>query len=123
MNILLILSVLYEFTIEIRKQIIYNSSSTLGASRPEISIFGRIHNFMNIFEELTQILAKQLRVDVEIIEGSSDIMEDLGADSLDVVEILMIVEEQFNISIPEEEFPNLRTVADLCDYIETNTEN
>lgn len=78
---------------------------------------------MNIFEELTQILAKQLRVDVEIIQGSSDIMEDLGADSLDVVEILMIVEEQFNLSIPEEEFPNLRTVAKLCDYIEENSQN
>lgn len=78
---------------------------------------------MNIFEELTQILAKQLRVDVEIIQGSSDIMEDLGADSLDVVEILMIVEEQFNLSIPEEEFPNLRTVANLCDYIEANSQN
>ena len=47
-------------------------------------------------------------------------MEDLGADSLDVVEILMIVEEQFGLSIPEEEFPNLRTVGELCAYIEAN---
>ncbi len=75
---------------------------------------------MNIFEELTQILAKQLRVDVEKIERSADVMEDLGADSLDIVEILMIVEEQFGIAVPEEEFPNLRTVGELCDYIEAN---
>lgn len=75
---------------------------------------------MNIFEELTQILAKQLRVDVEKIERDADIMEDLGADSLDIVEILMIVEEQFGITVPEEEFPNLRTVGELCDYIEAN---
>lgn len=78
---------------------------------------------MNIFEELTQIFAKQLRVDVEKIERSADIMEDLGADSLDIVEILMIVEEQFNISVPEEEFPRLRTVGALCDYIEANVNN
>ena len=77
--------------------------------------------FMNIFEELTQILSRQLRVDVEKIDKSADIMEDLGADSLDVVEILMTVEEQFGLAIPEEEFPNLRTVSDLCDYIENNT--
>ena len=77
--------------------------------------------FMNIFEELSQILSKQLRVDVEKIDKSADIMEDLGADSLDVVEILMTVEEQFGLAIPEEEFPNLRTVSDLCDYIENNT--
>ena len=76
--------------------------------------------FMNIFEELTQILSRQLRVDVEKIDKSADIMEDLGADSLDIVEILMTVEEQFGIAIPEEEFPNLRTVGDLCDYIENN---
>ncbi len=76
---------------------------------------------MNIFEELTQILSRQLRVDVEKIDKSADIMEDLGADSLDIVEILMTVEEQFGITIPEEEFPNLRTVSDLCDYIEDNT--
>ncbi len=76
--------------------------------------------FMNVFEELSQILAKQLRVDIEKIDKSADIMEDLGADSLDVVEILMTVEEQFGLAIPEEEFPNLRTVSDLCDYIENN---
>ena len=75
---------------------------------------------MNIFEELSQILARQLRVDVEKIDMSADIMEDLGADSLDVVEILMTVEEQFGLAIPEEEFPNLRTVNDLCNYIENN---
>ncbi|MBP3334469.1 MAG: acyl carrier protein [Clostridia bacterium] len=73
-----------------------------------------------MFEELTQILSRQLRVDVEKIDKSADIMEDLGADSLDIVEILMTVEEQFGIAIPEEEFPNLRTVGDLCDYIENN---
>ena len=75
---------------------------------------------MNIFEELSQILSKQLRVDVEKIDRSADIMEDLGADSLDVVEIIMTVEEQFGLIIPEEEFPNLRTVNNLCDYIESN---
>ncbi len=76
---------------------------------------------MNIFEELTQILSRQLRVDVEKIEKTADIMEDLGADSLDLVEILMVVEEQFGITVPEEEFPNLRTVGDLQNYIEANT--
>lgn len=78
---------------------------------------------MNIFEELTQILAKQLRVEVEKIEKSADVMEDLGADSLDIVEILMIVEEQFGITVPEEELANLRTVEDLCGYIEANANN
>ncbi len=78
---------------------------------------------MSIFEELTQILSKQLRIDVEKIESSADLMEDLGADSLDIVEILMIVEEQFGITVPEEEFPNLRTVGALRSYVEANANN
>ena len=73
-----------------------------------------------IFEKVKNIIVDQLDVDEDKVTMNANIQDDLGADSLDVVEILMTVEEQFGLAIPEEEFPNLRTVSDLCDYIENN---
>jgi acyl carrier protein len=66
------------------------------------------------------MISEKFELPVESVTRDTNIIDDLGADSLDVVEILMTVEEQFGLAIPEEEFPNLRTVSDLCDYIENN---
>lgn len=70
-----------------------------------------------IEQKVKEILAKQLSCDVEKIKRETNIATDLGADSLDLVEILMSLEEEFSISIPDEAIPSIKTVGELVDYI------
>ena len=70
--------------------------------------------------KVKEILAKQLRFDVNKISADTNITTDLGADSLDLVEVLMSLEEEFKISIPDEAIPGIVTVGDLVKYIENN---
>ena len=72
------------------------------------------------FEKITEILAEQLDADKEDITADTRIAEDLNADSLDVVELLMAIEDEFEITIPDEEIENLKTVGDVADYIQSN---
>jgi len=73
-----------------------------------------------MFEKIVEIIAKQLGSDADTITEGTNIMEDLGADSLDVVEMLMAIEENFGVTVPDEEIPNLKTVRDIVEYVETN---
>jgi acyl carrier protein len=75
---------------------------------------------MDIYSRVVEIIASQLQLDPETINENSTIIEDLGADSLDVVEMLMTFEEQFNISVPDEILPDMRKVSDLVEYLEEN---
>ena len=71
------------------------------------------------FDKIKTLLADQLNIDESKITEDSDIIKDLGADSLDVVEMLMNLESEFDITIPEEDAQNLKTVGDLFRYIES----
>ena len=71
-----------------------------------------------VLEKLKALLADQFGVDVDSITAETDIMEDLGADSLDVVDMLMSLEEEFDVEIPDEEIEKLRKVGDVAAYIE-----
>ncbi len=73
-----------------------------------------------MFEKIVEIIAEQRGCDADLISEDSAILEELGADSLDIVEILMAVEENYEVSIPDEEMPNLRTVKDIMSYLEAN---
>ena len=73
---------------------------------------------MEINEKLRQIIANQLRIETDSVEDTTDIVEDLGADSLDIVEILMVIEEQFGVSIPDDEVTGLKNISDIQAYIE-----
>ena len=75
---------------------------------------------MDINARLKSIIANQLQMDVDMIDGSCKVMEDLGADSLDVVEMLMSMEECFGISVPDEDIEDLVTVNDVVAYVESN---
>ncbi|HHW24881.1 MAG TPA: acyl carrier protein [Clostridiales bacterium] len=75
-----------------------------------------------MLEKISQIVSNQLRAETDTVDEDADIFEDLGADSLDVVEILMAVEEYFGITIPEEDVADIRTVRELAEYIESRTE-
>lgn len=75
---------------------------------------------MDMLEAVKEILAKQLRVDIDSISDDTDIVEDLGADSLDVVEMLMAIEQEHGIIVPDEAILTFKTVGDVAKYIESN---
>lgn len=72
-----------------------------------------------MFEELVSILCEQLPLNPASITMESRIKDDLGADSLDVLQLLMTLEEEKGITIPDEVLPNLKTVGDIVGYIES----
>ena len=76
-----------------------------------------------IFERLTEILAEQLAADQESMTMDTKIAEDLGADSLDLVDLLMSVEDEFSVEIPDEEVENLHTIGDVVEYISKHIED
>ncbi len=71
-----------------------------------------------MFEEVKKILAKQLRRDPEAITMNSDIKKDLGADSLDILQLLMRVEDDYGIVIPDQELAGFKTVADVVAFLD-----
>lgn len=75
---------------------------------------------MNMLETVKEILANQLQVDVDTITEDTDIMDDLGADSLDVVEMLMAIEQEYGITVPDDVITSFKTVGDVAKYIENN---
>lgn len=72
-----------------------------------------------MFEEVANILSAQLNIPKDTIKLESDIVKDLGADSLDVVELLMTLEENTGKSIPEEKVTEVKTVGDIVKILET----
>jgi acyl carrier protein len=69
-------------------------------------------------EKVKQIIVEQLGVDEGEVTPTASFVDDLGADSLDTVELVMALEEAFNIEIPDEDAENIRTVKDAIEYIE-----
>ncbi len=77
---------------------------------------------MSIEQDVKDIIVEQLGVDAEDVNNSSSFMDDLGADSLDTVELVMAFEEKFDIEIPDEEAEKIKTVQNAVDYIEAAKE-
>ena len=73
-----------------------------------------------VLEKVEAILAEQFDVEEDSITVETTIQEDLGADSLDVVDLLMSIEDEFEIEVPDEEIENIKTVGNLVEYIEAN---
>lgn len=71
-----------------------------------------------VFEKICKILSDQLDVDESEITMDTNITEDLGADSLDVVDILMSIEDEFGIEIPDESVEKVKTVGNIVNYLE-----
>ena len=74
-----------------------------------------------VLEKVKVILAEQFDVDEDSLNNDTNLQDDLGADSLDVVDLLMSIEDEFEIEIPDEEIERIRTVGELVNYIESNT--
>ena len=74
-----------------------------------------------VFEKVKKIIVEQLGVEEDEITMESSFIDDLGADSLDIVELIMALEEEFDLEIPDSEAEKLQTVGDAVDYIKNNT--
>ena len=72
------------------------------------------------FDKIKGIIVEQLGVEESAVAMDTNLMKDLEADSLDAVEIIMAIEDEFDIEIPDSEIENIRTVGELVEYIETN---
>ncbi|HJN17407.1 MAG TPA: acyl carrier protein [Armatimonadota bacterium] len=77
---------------------------------------------MALFEQVKEIIVQELSVPEEKVKDSSTFESDLRADSLDVVELVMELEEKFDIEIPEDDFEQIKSVGDLVRYIEGKVE-
>ena len=74
-----------------------------------------------MFEKIRSIISEQLSIDdVDTITLDTSLTEDLEADSLDAVEVIMALEDEFGIEIPDEEAEHYKTIGDICKFIENN---
>ncbi len=74
-----------------------------------------------VLEKIKAILSEQFDVEEENINPETTLQDDLGADSLDVVDLLMSIEDEFEVEIPDAEVENIKTVGNLVEYIESHS--
>lgn len=75
-----------------------------------------------VFERIRQILADQLDLDEDNITMDSDVVDDLEADSLDVVDLIMTLEDEFSVEVPDDQIENFKTVGDIVRFVEENSD-
>lgn len=73
-----------------------------------------------VLDKIKELLVDQLDVDPDSITLDSVVTDDLGADSLDIVDLIMTLEDEFDMEIPDEDVEGMRTVGDIVDFIESN---
>jgi acyl carrier protein len=73
-----------------------------------------------IFEKVKEVIVEQLGVEDETVTTETSFIDDLGADSLDIVELIMALEEEFDLQIPDSEAEKIATVGDVIEYIKNN---
>lgn len=71
-----------------------------------------------VFDKVKELISEQLDVKADDITEASNIQDDLGADSLDVVDLVMVLEDEFDVEIPEDQVENIKTVGDIVKFIE-----
>lgn len=75
---------------------------------------------MSTFERVQKIICEQLEIDSHLVTEDASISGDLGADSLDLVDLSMSIEEEFNLEVPDDVLDHVRTVGDIVKFIEGN---
>ena len=73
-----------------------------------------------VFEKVREILMEQLDVEESVVTMEAAILDDLGADALDIVDLVMSLEDEFDMEIPDEEIESIKTVGDIVHFIEEN---
>ena len=77
---------------------------------------------MSVEEKVKNIIVEQLGVDMESVTPEASFIDDLGADSLDIVELVMTMEEEFDLEIPDEDAEKIKTVNDVINYIKAKVQ-
>ncbi|MBQ3139246.1 MAG: acyl carrier protein [Ruminococcus sp.] len=75
-----------------------------------------------VFDKVKELIVDQLGVDEDVVTSEASIQDDLGADSLDIVDLIQTIEDEYDLSIPDEAVESIKTVGDIVAYIENNTE-
>lgn len=75
---------------------------------------------MSTFERVQKIICEQLKIDSHLVTEDASISGDLGADSLDLVDLSMSIEEEFNLEVPDDVLDHIRTVGDIVKFIDDN---
>jgi acyl carrier protein len=103
----------------------YNSPSFAGPvpARQKSTPLGRFGNMSTIEERVKKIVIEQLGVKEDEVTANASFVDDLGADSLDTVELVMALEEEFETEIPDEEAEKITTVQQAVDYIKAHTKD
>ncbi len=76
---------------------------------------------MSVQDKITKVIAEKLSVDIEEVVPKASFVDDLGADSLDLVELIMSMEEEFDIEIPDEEAEQIVTVQDAINFVDSHS--
>jgi len=87
--------------------------------RPHISLEENAMTAADMKKRIVEIIANQLGIDPADVTPQANVVDDLGADSLDVVELIMALEEEFNLEIPDEEAEKIKNVQDIFTYMES----
>ena len=85
----------------------------------ELTENGGLNMATEIPAKIKEVIVEQLGVDAERVRPEASFIDDLGADSLDIVELVMAMEEEFDIEIPDDEAEKLKTVNDVTSYLQT----
>lgn len=73
-----------------------------------------------VFDKVKELIVEQLGVEEDIVTSEASIQDDLGADSLDIVDLIQTIEDEYDLSIPDEAVESIKTVGDIVAYIENN---
>jgi acyl carrier protein len=85
-----------------------------------MEVFEKAMDHEEIYDKVKEVIVDQLNVEEDDVSEDAAFVDDLGADSLDIVELVMALEEQFSISIPDEQAEKIRTVGDAVSFIAEN---
>lgn len=87
-----------------------------------MEIYNKLEGTIMVFDKVKDLISEQLDVKADDITEDSNIQDDLGADSLDVVDLVMAIEDEFGVEIPEDQVENIKTVGDIVKFIEDNSD-
>lgn len=76
-----------------------------------------------VFDKVKELIVEQLGADEDAVTPEANIQDDLGADSLDIVDLIQTIEDEYDLSIPDEAVESIKTVGDIVSYIESNSDS
>src|SRR5262249_28262452 len=103
------------------RKLVSKTCESIATSLESMSLYPVPGGSMAVEQKVKQIIVEQLGVDENQVDNNASFVDDLGADSLDIVELVMAFEEAFELETPEEEAEKIATVKDAIDYIEAKT--